>query len=268
MIEKMTQQTTTRASTSKKRVAPDIKDWDLDYKAHVHAGLDASNFRGIQWLHSSMQNFMNICDLNQAPLKSVIRSIYRVRAMDVDNEGNELDDGSIKEWLTYTITYSGKDFWNRKCVSPEIVMGLYMIPTFDVQTDWKISDGGTPEATEQSIPGEPRWKYTIPFSKANVDKILKENNNFERKDEIDYGCKFRVNRMLSAGGERCGDYSYEQFVNSDFVHMQYLANRIGGPKGDHNLGRIDPSKVQNSCSCVDCQKASKKKEDKTGKGII
>ena len=73
--------------------------------------------------------------------------------------------------------------------------------------------------------------------------------------------------MLSAGGERCGNYSYEQFTKSEFEHMQYLANRIGGPKGDHNLGRIDPAKVQNSCSCADCKKASKKKEDKTGKGI-
>jgi hypothetical protein len=37
-------------------------------------------------------------------------------------------------------------------------------------------------------------------------------------------------------GFRCHDFTYDQFVNSEFDHMVWLASRLGGPTGSFNLG--------------------------------
>jgi hypothetical protein len=41
--------------------------------------------------------------------------------------------------------------------------------------------------------------------------------------------------------EGCNLYTYEQFVNSDFAHLEWLGRRIGGPTGRNMLSKVDPA---------------------------
>lgn len=58
--------------------------------------------------------------------------------------------------------------------------------------------------------------------------------------------------------ERCDQYTYEQFVNSEFEHLEFLGRRLGGPTGRKKLG-IDPDKaLYSACLRSNCTKASKR----------
>jgi hypothetical protein len=92
-------------------------------------------------------------------------------------------------------------------------------------------------------------KYYIPFKgKRTVDDIIKKHGNENRKDEILWYCKFDGSNMGTSF--RNNQYTYDQFVNSDFLHLEYLGRKIGGPSGMSNLGRIDRAQaVHGSCPC-------------------
>jgi len=51
------------------------------------------------------------------------------------------------------------------------------------------------------------------------------------------------NIIYGAGANRCGDYTYEQFINSSLDDMERLANAKGGPRGD-SLWKDENNKIR------------------------
>jgi hypothetical protein len=87
-------------------------------------------------------------------------------------------------------------------------------------------------------------------------RATKESYNTNIKLYLKF-CGLTYTVFTGKGRERCGDYTYEQFTESSFQHACYLANRIGGPKGDFSLSKMDPNKANLTCNCSDCQKVKK-----------
>lgn len=243
--------------TTTPRKKPDIKWNDKSYASWVHVGKSAEDFTGFDFLRSNAIRFFNRVDLNFAPLRQNIQAICRIVQPEFNDDGEKIGNAK-KEYVYYSIEYSGKDSWKQRINSGEIVEGRHQIIPQDQQVSWKLEDGQPVEHTT-TVDGDPIIKYHTQFSKKAVDEIIKKHGNEDRRDEIQYIVKFNTNPHIGAGGDRCGGYSYDQFVNSEFEHLRYLANRIGGVSGTKNLGKADPAKVQISCNCNDCQKEQQKR---------
>ena len=81
----------------------------------------------------------------------------------------------------------------------------------------------------------PKTVYTIPFSKKAVDEALESKHPFgpdsintTDKDSVIYYGKF--NKILGMESFRCGDYTYEQFIEPEWKDFLALAIQEGGPQ--------------------------------------
>ena len=151
--------------------------------------------------------------------------------------------------ITYTMINSGI-----------ITEGRHQVVPVEQEVTWELVNGNPVEHVK-SVNGSPVTRHTIEFSKENVDKIIKKHNMQDRKDEILYYWKSNPGQ----GGFRCNEYSYQQFTESEYEHLKWLYERIGGPTGKTNLAKESPPYAD--CSCSECAKGAKKKHDKTGRGV-
>jgi len=87
-----------------------------------------------------------------------------------------------------------------------------------------------------SKPGPPREVHFIPFTKQNVDKILKgehpfgpDSINITDIDKVVFYGKF--DDMPGFQSFRCEGFTYEQFITPEWKQFMELATRPGGPLG-------------------------------------
>jgi len=243
----MAQETETGTANEPRKV-PKI-DWnDKSYANWIHAGKSGMDFKGFDFQRDNVIRFMNRIDLNSGPLKQKIEMMIRVKVPEVDDNGEEV--GPIKEYVYYTIRYEGRDSWKQK-IACDLIEGRHQIIVQEQRVDWKLEDGH-PIQDITTVDSTPVLKYTILFEgKKTVDAILKKHNMIERENDIRFYWKAR-GTYPGAGGDRCTDYSYDQFSNSEFSHLEYLARRPGGPTGKINLAKETPAYAE--CTCGACVK--------------
>jgi hypothetical protein len=69
--------------------------------------------------------------------------------------------------------------------------------------------------------------FYIPFTKKTVDDLLEKTGT--DRNNIKYYGNFARGPNVTTVSFRNGDYSYEQFVNTDWEYFQELSTRQGGP---------------------------------------
>lgn len=238
-------------STTTPRKKPDIKFNDKSYQSWLSAGKSADDFHGFGGLNRAhVIRFFNSVDLNKAPLRQYIETILRIRQPEFNDDGEQIGSG-LKEWVYYTVEFSGKDQWSQRVNSGTLIEGQYQVIPQEPQVKWELVNG-TPVEHIDTIDLAPITKYNIPFSKDAVDTILMKHNNEDRKDDINYVVKFSTNPHTSAGGDGYGGYSYDEFVSSEWDHLRYLANTDSGSKGNTVRARIDTNKLNQVCNCSKC----------------
>lgn len=234
-------------TTPNPRRKPSITWNDKSYQNWVHTNHDASEFKGFDFLRSNAIRFFNRIDLNVAPLQQKILTITRTIELDYNEDGEPLGDKK-QEYCWYTIEYSGKDSWKQKISTGTLVEGRHQILPQEQQVSWRLVDGH-PQEEIKTVDAPHVIKYTIPWEgKKTVDTIIDKHSNQNRKDQILYCVKFPNNSITNRAY-----YTYDQFVNSDYEHARYLANRAGGTTGQYNA-KIDPSRIQTQCNCPKCLK--------------
>lgn len=198
--------------------------------------------------------FMEKCDLRQGPVKHIIYNMIRLKAREYNEESGE-PTGKIKEYLTFEMRHEGKDWLGRKVASPQIIEGVYQKMVTKTEIVEFNSRTGDPSA--ETMLGDPVIVHYIEWQgKKSLDKIFKtwpgsENTLDRTLFYVKTGDGFRDS------GFRNADLSYEQFVNSEWEHLKWLAERLGGPSGSHNLG-ISPEKaLYSACTCSNCKKQAR-----------
>jgi hypothetical protein len=246
-IEPTEEQIAKHTGSNNVRKKPTIKFNDRSYKSWVDNGFDAEVFPSFDFSREVMLKFLGKADLRQGPLKQLIRMMGRIKSFDYDDNGETIGN-TKKEYLFYEIRYEARDWMGGKVASPQVIEGRYQQQVLSMQTGF---DPKTGKATGHYVKGDPVTRYYVPFSKAAVDKVLKDHDNFDRRYEIQYYGLFDSEH----GGMkfRNGNYTYEQFVNSEFEHTRYLGNSLGGPQGNAPMGKVDPGRVQTKCSCSSCK---------------
>lgn len=114
----------------------------------------------------------------------------------------------------------------------------------------KVNEQG--KLTSMYVRGEPKTAYSIPFTKAEVDKYLKgehpfgpDSINITDPDNVVFYGKFE---HVDSGTMpfRSNTYSYEQFVTPEWRQFAELACRPGGPIGitwKHNNNNATQSHI-------------------------
>lgn len=225
------------------------------YSITQDGNIDPDTFNGSGFPRKNIRDFIARCDLKQAPLRQEIFTMTRVKAPEYDDDGEQIGNKK-KEWIFYEIHYYGTDWLGRK-LHASTIEGKYQQQTKTVVTKWN------PEREDYDASyelGQPVTRYYIPFSKKAVDDILKRTDNEDRKSEILRYVRFNITPQ-GASSDRDNRYTCNQFVNSEFEHMEYLHKRLGGPPGDNyvGIGRMDPSVVHTSCTCPKCKSAERTK---------
>jgi len=159
------------------------------------------------YLDYQERHFFAVADADQ-PWERTVTKIARIKAPDHSTPRKEL-----KEYLFWWENWFGKDSQGRR-VAPvtDHIEGVYMEQDMD------------PVIVMNQKVGERRYGehavYYVPFSKANVDKII-HGSTGTYKENIKF--------MVKSPTRRNDEFSYDQFVNLKFDECVELMELTGGP---------------------------------------
>jgi hypothetical protein len=198
--------------------------------------------------------FMEKADLRQGKITHLIFNMVRLKAREYNEDGEPT--GKTKEYFTYEMQHQGKDWLGRKIISPQIIEGVY--EKYVTKTEIIGFNPSTGEPQIETRLDCPIIVHYIEWEgKKTIDKIFKRYQGSE--DSIEntlFYCKYGGNGK-DGTRERNNQYTYEQFVNSDFEHLVWLNRRLGGASGQNQLG-INPERaIHSGCVCSNCKKQAK-----------
>lgn len=183
--------------------------------------------------------FLNKVDITKGKIKVEITKLVRVREKDYSSETGKQE---YRDFVTWESNWYAKDWLENDIVSTSHIEGKYKQQTKKLVRKI-IPETGKTDA--YYVKGVPREVYTIPFSKAAVDKILQSQHPFG-PDSINITDTAKViyvgkiSNVLGVSTFRCADYSYEQFVVPEWKTFVDLATQYGGPTGRLPIWMADP----------------------------
>ena len=125
----------------------------------------------------------------------------------------------IKEFLTYHVRLEGQDWLGNILRGTLEFEGRCLEPKKQVRV---TTDEDGRQHAEFRMQGSTH-KYYIAFTKKAVDDILEKTNT--DKNAVKYYGKFGITPGSSAF--RNGEYTYEQFVNTEWEDFEVLARKEG-----------------------------------------
>lgn len=163
---------------------------------------------------------------DKGKLKIIVRTMHRRPLVTHDKNGK----GIIKDFLTYTADYFGKDWLDNDINILSHTHGVYRKPKF--RTFTKLN----PETGDHEIKKEYNGKfeelYYIELTEKNrkqvIQDIINKSNGTLLENVLYY---YHVPHSVKGMGFRCSIFTYDQFVNSS-------------PEELENLARSSPSPVQ------------------------
>ncbi|MGI0021984.1 MAG: hypothetical protein ACRD9Q_03885, partial [Nitrososphaeraceae archaeon] len=159
-----------------------------------------------------------------------ISTMHRQRALEYyKDKTTQKEKSRIKEYLTYNVRISGVDWLGNPLRANLEFEGKCNEPVKRIKI--KADENGRQHA-EYHMSGL-RYKFYIPFTMKAVDDILEKTGT--DKDTVIYYGKFGGTAGSSTAnmlpGYRCNEYTYEQFVNTDWKDFEELSKKVGGPTG-------------------------------------
>ena len=169
-------------------------------------------------LNYDQERFLSEVNIQKQPIKREILSMIRMKVLDTDPKTKKR---TYREVLVYEELWHGVDWKGSKVAPATNVEGVYQ----EVELRPKYED----EFGEQRIVGYELARlidtYTIPFTKAAVEKALKESNT-DDKDFVRYIVKFEGPGIPVK--TRCGGWTFEEFTGLSYEEMVKLQYRPGG----------------------------------------
>lgn len=172
----------------------------------------------------STENFFSKADISKQEISQTITVMHRQKAVDYSQDKNGVQKRQIKEFLTYGVHLEGVDWLGNPIQTWLEYEGRCDEPTS--KTSISVDKNG--KQTAQKEFNGTRFRYYIPFSKKAVDDILERTGT--DKKTIKYYGKFGDPDSLYRS-ERNSDFTYEQFVSTEWDDFEELYSREGGPRG-------------------------------------
>jgi len=163
------------------------------------------------------QIFLEDADLSYGPITRRIIQVHRLRPEDPR-------DGVKKEWLYYVEEWTGYDFLGNEL--PKVsghIEGMYK----EVIIKYGVDKKGRPVRSEPKF-SRTQDTFYIPWSKSNLDKILKSTNT--NPNTVKYYVHFGYTHAIQDSEQRDNTFTYEQISNSDWSDIIALEYRAGGPR--------------------------------------
>ena len=174
------------------------------YESYIRAGFPNIIPQIIRGPNNRIQKFFNKVDLRKGPIERTVRCIVRLKAPDGNSKKNE-----SKEFIYY------EEYWNANnwlgISIPNPIDGHFEGKYTEVITK-PILDERTGEHIDNAFAGT-REVYYIPFSKSNVDEIIK-NSVHSDKSNIRFVVKFGREEGLDTGFaiSSRNEFSYDMFL--------------------------------------------------------
>jgi hypothetical protein len=188
-----------------KKPQAEIEYNDKSYESWVQQGFIDHIPHGISSPHDRIQKFLSQVDTRKAPITRTVRTMIRLRAIDYDTSKLER-----KEYLYYTEDWHGVNWLGIPITDGGIsdhLVGKYQ----EVLTRPKL-DEQTGEHIENVFAGT-RDRYYIPFSKTNVDDIIRQSVGTD-KNNIRFVVKFSQEDSTDSLQPSSRNYfSYDTFAN-------------------------------------------------------
>src|SRR5262249_20617322 len=123
------------------------------------------------------RRFLSRVDVTKGKIRVRVIWIKRTRWTDPET-------GKNKEYITWNSEWNAKKAWNETLWIREHISGKHISQTKVIKRTMKYdTEDGTPIPEVYYEKGTPVEKYTIPFNKTNVDKILKGDHPFGEDSE-------------------------------------------------------------------------------------
>jgi hypothetical protein len=160
---------------------------------------------GVSAPEGRKRDFLSRVDLEQGPIERKVMTMVRFKA-------KNRDDKEPKEYLKYTEDWQAKDWMGRKLRNSENEEGVY----YEQQEEKIIKYDETkgPQIAGYKRSGE-HTVYTIPFSKAAVDKIIGDQD----KSDIIFVVK---------SPPRKDHFNYDEFTNYSWEQCEKILLYDGG----------------------------------------
>jgi len=208
---------------------------DRTQRSSEGSGKGPDKFPCDEWKQlKRLMEFDAIVHPELSPIRKVITNISRQNIQRQDKEGRIYK----QEVLTYFGDWIGVD-WAGNDIRVNFMEGWYKKP----KTKFVPSDSDNPQARDKFGNRLGTVQITSQTNEygLEVPNDLKGRKDFIKKildssigtfsENIKYYWK-RVGPSNTGSMNRCGQYSYDQFVNSSLDDMERLANQKGGPRGD------------------------------------
>lgn len=165
------------------------------------------------------RRFLEDVDLRYGAITRRVVQVHRIRPDDPR-------DGNRKEWLYYVEEWQAYDYLgNELAPVTSHIEGRYdeIIPRYTV--DKKT---GKPVKSDPKV-GRKQTTFYIPWSKANLDKVLRMNKT-TNKDTIMYYVHFGYRYSINGDERRDNTFTYDQIANSMWSDILALEAIPGGPR--------------------------------------
>jgi len=136
----------------------------------------------------------------------------------------------MEDYLTYTTEYRGHDWLGNPLRVIDNTEGVYHKPRFRATTKLDPETGNHIVNKEYDGMDE---EYYIELTDKNRKQVIEEiinkcNGTFIENIKFYY----HVASSVKGASFRCGQYTYDQFLNSSMEEMERLARKDGGPQGN------------------------------------
>jgi hypothetical protein len=136
--------------------------------------------------------------------------------------------GAIKDYLTYTVDYYGKDWLDNDINILSHTHGVYRKPKFHTTTKINPETGGHEIRKEYN--GEYEDVYYIELTDKNrkqvIQDIINKSNGTLPENVMYY---YHVPNSAKGMGFRCSVFTFDQFLNSSMKELENIARSTPSP---------------------------------------
>lgn len=191
-------------------------------EAYEEEGLDAP--RGLVAEKERLDRFKAKHKENKGKLQIIIRSMHRRPIVTYDKNGKAV----IKDYLTYTVDYLGKDWLDNDINVLSHTHGVYRKPKF--RTTTKLNPDTGDHEIKNEYNGGFEDVYYIELTDKNrkqvIQNIVNKSNGTLPENVLYY---YHVPNSAKGMGFRCSIFTYDQFINSSPEELENLARSTPSP---------------------------------------
>lgn len=161
---------------------------------------------------------------HKGKLQIIIRSMHRRPIVTYDKDGKAV----IKDFLTYTVDYLGKDWLDNDINILSHTHGVYRKPKF--RTSTKLNPETGDHEIKKEYDGEFEEVYYIELTDKNRKQVIQDIINMSNgtlPENVMY--YYHVPNSARGMGFRCSVFTYDQFINSSMEELENLARKTPSP---------------------------------------